>query len=281
MVMISVLESALTVSPTLMATETTVPLIGLVSVASVSDCSALVRSACAVSMAAWSDAICSGVSVLAAGRPGAAARRSRRADPSRSCRRRWPCSRRDRPGWAEEPELPVEVDSRPDGLGRQRLRQRLLVLGHGRSGPSRPAARRRRPSASAASQVAWPVVVLVLALVQSSLGLRQVSRLLVAGRRRQGRLVLGQGVLVLGDRGALAAARAPRAGVPDPRCRRPVRGRRRGRARGPWTCPDDESDDPLDWFSSSSASLASSALSVDSAEETDSLSAVVSSVPSV
>ena len=64
MVMISVLESALTVSPAAMPTETTVPLIGLFSVASLSDCSALVRSASAESMAAWSDAICSGVSLL-------------------------------------------------------------------------------------------------------------------------------------------------------------------------------------------------------------------------
>ena len=61
-VMISVLESALTVSPALMPTETTVPLIGLVSVASLSDCSALVSWASAVSMAAWSLAICSGES---------------------------------------------------------------------------------------------------------------------------------------------------------------------------------------------------------------------------
>ena len=52
MVMISVLELALTVSPTLTATETTVPLIGLVNVASFSDCSALVRSASALSMLA-------------------------------------------------------------------------------------------------------------------------------------------------------------------------------------------------------------------------------------
>ena len=52
MVMISVLELALTVSPALMPTETTVPLMGLVSVASVSDCWALVRSASALSMLA-------------------------------------------------------------------------------------------------------------------------------------------------------------------------------------------------------------------------------------
>src|SRR5579859_5178519 len=62
--MISVLEPALTVSPGLMATDTTVPLIGLVRVASLSDCCASVRLACAVSMAAWSDAICSDVSVF-------------------------------------------------------------------------------------------------------------------------------------------------------------------------------------------------------------------------
>ncbi len=60
--MTSVLESALTVSPTLIPTETTVPLMGLVRFASASDCSATVSSACAVSMAAWSAAICWGVS---------------------------------------------------------------------------------------------------------------------------------------------------------------------------------------------------------------------------
>ena len=63
MVMMSVLESALTVSPTAMSTETTVPLMGLFRVASASDCSALMRSALAESMEAWSDAICSGVSL--------------------------------------------------------------------------------------------------------------------------------------------------------------------------------------------------------------------------
>ena len=46
-----------------MPTDTTVPLIGLVSVASSSDCSASVRLASAVSISAWSEAICSGVSV--------------------------------------------------------------------------------------------------------------------------------------------------------------------------------------------------------------------------
>ena len=75
-VMMSVLESALTVSPDAMSTETTVPLIGLFSVASLSDCSALMRSASAVSMAAWSDAICSGVSVLAPSSPNRRVRRS-------------------------------------------------------------------------------------------------------------------------------------------------------------------------------------------------------------
>ena len=52
MVMMSVLESALTVSPAAMSTETTVPLMGLLSVASLSDCSALMRSASAESMSA-------------------------------------------------------------------------------------------------------------------------------------------------------------------------------------------------------------------------------------
>ena len=65
MVMISVLELALTVSPALIPTETTVPLIGLVRVAAPSDCSTSVRLASAVSIAAWSDAICCGVSVFA------------------------------------------------------------------------------------------------------------------------------------------------------------------------------------------------------------------------
>ncbi len=62
-VMISVLEPALTVSPTAMPTETTVPVMGLVRVVSSSDCCASVNWACAVSMSAWSLAICSGVSV--------------------------------------------------------------------------------------------------------------------------------------------------------------------------------------------------------------------------
>ncbi len=65
MAIVSVLESAVTVSPALMPTETTVPLIGLVSVASFSDCCALVSWASAVSIAAWSLAICSGESELA------------------------------------------------------------------------------------------------------------------------------------------------------------------------------------------------------------------------
>ena len=60
-----VLEPALTVSPTLMPTETTVPLMGLVRFASVRDCWATVRSACAESIAAWSAAICCGVSEAA------------------------------------------------------------------------------------------------------------------------------------------------------------------------------------------------------------------------
>ena len=50
MVMMSVLELALTVSPTAMSTETTVPAIGLVKVVSFSDCSSLMRSASAESM---------------------------------------------------------------------------------------------------------------------------------------------------------------------------------------------------------------------------------------
>ena len=61
----SVLELALTVSPTVMPTETIVPLMGLVRLASASDCSASVSCASALSMSAWSEAICSGVSVEA------------------------------------------------------------------------------------------------------------------------------------------------------------------------------------------------------------------------
>src|ERR1700730_17462383 len=57
-----VLEPALTVSPTLMPTETTVPLMGLVRFASVRDCWATVRFACAESIGAGSAAICGGVS---------------------------------------------------------------------------------------------------------------------------------------------------------------------------------------------------------------------------
>ena len=60
-----VLESALTVSPTVIPTETTVPLMGLVRFASARDCSSTVSSASAVSMAAWSAAICWGVSAEA------------------------------------------------------------------------------------------------------------------------------------------------------------------------------------------------------------------------
>src|ERR1700693_6343540 len=57
-----VLEPALTASPTLRPTETTVPLMGLVRFASVRDCCARDRFACAESIAAWSAAICWGVS---------------------------------------------------------------------------------------------------------------------------------------------------------------------------------------------------------------------------
>ncbi len=86
MAMVSVLESALTVSPARMSTETTVPLIGLVSVASFNDCCALVSWASAVSIAAWSLAICSGESELRRprGTGGAGAARPR----CRSLRRR-------------------------------------------------------------------------------------------------------------------------------------------------------------------------------------------------
>ncbi len=52
-------------SPTEIPTETTVPAMGLVRVAAFSDCCASVRLAMAASMAAWSDAICWGVSVPA------------------------------------------------------------------------------------------------------------------------------------------------------------------------------------------------------------------------
>ena len=61
MTMTTVLELALTVSPAVIPTETMVPVMGLVRVASASDCSASVRCASAVSMSAWSLAICSGV----------------------------------------------------------------------------------------------------------------------------------------------------------------------------------------------------------------------------
>ena len=57
MTMSSVLESALTVSPTLMPTDTIVPLIGLVSCPSARDCSAPTTLASAVSIAASSEAI--------------------------------------------------------------------------------------------------------------------------------------------------------------------------------------------------------------------------------
>jgi hypothetical protein len=56
MTMSSVLESALTVSPTPMPTDAMVPLMGLVNCASVSDCWASTRFASAVSMVASSEA---------------------------------------------------------------------------------------------------------------------------------------------------------------------------------------------------------------------------------
>ena len=62
MTMSSVAESALTVSPTLIPTETIVPLIGLVSCPSARDCSATMTLDCAVSIAASSDAICAALS---------------------------------------------------------------------------------------------------------------------------------------------------------------------------------------------------------------------------
>ena len=65
MTMTSVLELADTVSPAEMPTETMVPLIGLVSCAAARDCCASMSVACAESMAAWSVAICSGVSEAA------------------------------------------------------------------------------------------------------------------------------------------------------------------------------------------------------------------------
>ena len=85
-----------------------------------------------------------------------------------------------------------------------------------------------------------------------------------------GRLVLGQRGLVLGD--WRSESRAGRPAVRGGRRRR--RARRRRRRRGVRSPSED-------WLFSSSTSLASSALSVDWADETDSLSAVVSSVPSV
>jgi hypothetical protein len=44
---------------------------------------------------------------------------------------------------------------------------------------------------------------------------------------------------------------------------------------------DDEEEEELDWFASSSTSFASSAATEDCADETDSLRAVVTSVPRV
>ena len=202
MVMMSVLESALTVSPTAMPTETTVPVIGLVRVASLSDCWALVRSASAVSMAAWSEAICSGVSVSAPDD----ARAGRRPCRRRRCRSTPvpvaggpPCR------WSPVPVLPC-----------RRCRAWLPWVGAGarwwsRSSanvPPEDSASSAWASAvssfdtvvwsfdtccssvetvwSAASHVAWPVVVLVLALVQSlwAWARSAASLLLVGGQRR-------------------------------------------------------------------------------------------------
>jgi hypothetical protein len=62
MTITSVLESALTASPTLTPTEAMVPEMGLESSASSRDCCASTRFALAVSIAASSEAICSALS---------------------------------------------------------------------------------------------------------------------------------------------------------------------------------------------------------------------------
>ena len=127
MTITSVLELALTVSPTLIPTETIVPLMGLVRLASASDCWATVSSACAVSMAAWSAAICSGVSV----RPSRAA--------TGWCR---PCL----PSVLPVPPLPVlPVSSRRGG------RQGRGRLGGGAGRCPTPGARRGRARAARAA----------------------------------------------------------------------------------------------------------------------------------
>ena len=132
---------------------------------------------------------------------------SRRSEPLRRADER---AEPESPGSAPEPWPTSPADDSAEGLRRARSRPWRRS-----PGPSTPAARRSRPSASAASQLAGFVVVVVTSWWWSLvpvglLGLGQVGRLLAAGRSTGLGLVLGQRVLVLGDRGVCVAGRRTR-----------------------------------------------------------------------
>ena len=151
--MISVLEPALTVSPALMATETTVPLIGLVSVASLRDCCASVRFGLrGVDRCLIRRDLLGRVGVPRSRSAGAARRAGR---PAASCARRTSCT-----GVPGEGALVCHsMGGRPGVAGAycrhpNRLTTLLRGLGPRPSRPwtrsidrSRPPARRPRPSA--------------------------------------------------------------------------------------------------------------------------------------
>ena len=144
------------------ATQVTVPLIGLVRVAAPSDCSTSVRLASAVSIAAWSDAYCCGVSALAdepppvgeprrvarAGarvgrpaRPGAASAGVARERTCQNCVAACSISSSPRRCSEEVSGSPC-LTAPPPGPGRSAA----SLLGDMRSGPWRRPARRPRPS---------------------------------------------------------------------------------------------------------------------------------------
>ena len=218
MMMISVLELALTVSPAVMPTETTVPLMGLVRLASVAtagprsarpvpcrwrpgptrsaggcrvDAEAPVPTRCRVAAAAGAAAgarcRCCRCAVTGRRRLGGGARPSARCRECRSpCRCQSPCRCPPMPTPCRSTTRLSACASAVSSLDTVALVLRhLLLVGRDRL--------RGRPRT-------WPgrSVVLVLALVQSLLRLGQVRRLLLLVGR-QCRLVLGQGVLVLGD----------------------------------------------------------------------------------
>ena len=273
------------------------PLIGLVKVASFSDCSALMRSASAESMAAWSDAICWGVSVSAPDDPAppvapapvdAAPVDARHRSILCPCR----CVGAEAcpavPGVTDRVAAcaatgpgPVPVRSRCSWFRWSRPRTRRRAPGRGRSrpstrrsDPSTPAARPSRPSGAPPrtwpgrtwcscwrwcsrsgpgpgrpppcsgpfERVDWSLVSVLWSAVTVALWPPVVPR-------------VGVGVVVVVDDGVEVWVLRPSA--------------------------LSSSRSKLASLSSSSTSLASSAATVDWADETDSLRAVVSSVPSV